>query len=234
MQRTEIEGSYKNRLLVKGEVGIDRDEMVIYKSITRPGLWSGYNLKAFLNRNGILVNGEVRKGIAQGRKLAYVESDPVSVSVTNMMKFSNNYISGMLTKHLSLQRSKVGNMRDGLAVLSQTLSELGFKDFVMESSSGLSRHNKFRPMDMSRLLDIAFADFTLFPEFMSSLPVSGVDGTLKERLQSKSNWIRAKTGLLTGVVGLARICRLKKRPHQELCVHIQWGEKGDDRGQRFV
>ena len=207
VRRIEVEskGSYKNRLLVTGQVGLQREELVIYKSVTRPSLWSGYNLKAFLEREGISVGGRVKRGgvSPEARQLASVESEPISTCVAKMMKFSNNYISGMLTKYLAVQNNKLGNMNEGLKILSGLLVDLGFTNFVIESSSGLSRRNKLRPMDVSRLLDISFTDFTLFPEFISSLPISGIDGTLKKRLQSKSAWVRAKTGLLAGVVGLA-------------------------------
>ena len=207
VQRTEVKSgqSYKNRLLITGEIGIKRDEIVIYKSITKPSLWSGYNLKAFLEREGISVRGRVKRGTSPPKvyELASVESESISVSVVNMMKYSNNYISGMLTRHLAIQHNQPGNVNEGLKILSGIFLGLGAKDFIIETSSGLSRKNKIRPVDISRLLDISFTEFTLFPEFISSLPISGIDGTLKKRLKLKSNWIRAKTGLLTGVVGLA-------------------------------
>ena len=52
VRRVEVkfQDSYKNQIVVTGKLGVDRGEMVIYKSITRPSLWSGYNLKAFLER----------------------------------------------------------------------------------------------------------------------------------------------------------------------------------------
>ncbi|MCB0362864.1 MAG: D-alanyl-D-alanine carboxypeptidase, partial [Bdellovibrionales bacterium] len=49
------------------------------------------------------------------------------------------------------------------------------------------------------------ANFTVYPEFVSSLPILGVDGTLKSRMNQSSvkGWVRAKTGMLSGVAGLA-------------------------------
>jgi D-alanyl-D-alanine carboxypeptidase/D-alanyl-D-alanine-endopeptidase (penicillin-binding protein 4) len=48
-------------------------------------------------------------------------------------------------------------------------------------------------------------DFLVFPEFLSGFPIAGVDGTLKNRMKNKveQSLVRAKTGYLDGVVGLA-------------------------------
>jgi D-alanyl-D-alanine carboxypeptidase/D-alanyl-D-alanine-endopeptidase (penicillin-binding protein 4) len=52
-------------------------------------------------------------------------------------------------------------------------------------------------------------DFLIFPEFVGGLPIAGVDGTLKNRMKTKmvdkadQSLVRAKTGYLDGVVGLA-------------------------------
>lgn len=47
--------------------------------------------------------------------------------------------------------------------------------------------------------------FQIFPEALASFPVAGVDGTLKSRMRGTpaEGRVRAKTGLLTGVAGLA-------------------------------
>ena len=214
VERVEVAGNpYKNRILVTGQIGVQERELTFYKSITRPSLWSGYNLKAFLESAGIQVDGLVKRGVAprETHELAHLESESLFVAVSKMMKFSNNYISEMLIKHLSfLDSAATGNMSGGLRVLSKQLLRLGFKDFSLKCGSGLCRENKIRPVDISQLLERAFSDFTLSSEFLSSLPIGGVDGTLKDRFASESSWIRAKTGQLCGVIGLAGYVESKK------------------------
>ena len=78
------------------------------------------------------------------------------------------------------------------------------EQFSFVSPSGFSRKNKMRADLLGELLDQAREDFQSYPEFMASLPISGVDGTLKSRMkQTMRGKVRAKTGYLSGVVGLA-------------------------------
>src|SRR5262249_32928182 len=44
---------------VSGQIGMGQPEYVQFKNITRPDIWSGYNLRAFLAQRGITVKGNV-------------------------------------------------------------------------------------------------------------------------------------------------------------------------------
>jgi len=48
-------------------------------------------------------------------------------------------------------------------------------------------------------------DFELWPEFLSSLPIAGVDGTLQRRFRKEDllRKVRAKTGYVSGVTTLS-------------------------------
>ena len=109
------------------------------------------------------------------------------------------------TQHHKPQQkpARSASRREGLRILSQILKDQGFMDFHIESSSGLSHKNKLRPIDISRLLKISLEDFSIFPEWVSALPIAGRDGTLKRRFLVNPGGVRAKTGLLSGVVALA-------------------------------
>jgi D-alanyl-D-alanine carboxypeptidase/D-alanyl-D-alanine-endopeptidase (penicillin-binding protein 4) len=45
--------------------------------------------------------------------------------------------------------------------------------------------------------------FSVWPEFLASLPIAGVDGTLDERMRNAGRRVRAKTGRIAGAVTLA-------------------------------
>ena len=137
-----------------------------------------------------------------------LESKSIGSILADMMKFSNNFVAEMLTKNLAAELSgPPGSMEKGLNLLSNYLVEKGFKmdNFSLTSPSGLSRRNRLSARQFFRILEDLRTNFTVFPEFVSALPILGVDGTLKSRLVSSTakGWVRAKTGMLSGVAGLA-------------------------------
>lgn len=195
---------------VGGRIGASSPEQAIYKSISKPDLWAGEQLKSFLAQRKITVSGEVKnqKCANNAKKLADVQSRPVESLVTDMNKFSNNFVAEILTKQLSVVvNNEQGNIAGGMKVIESVLLEYGLQrsDFSLINPSGLTRENKMTAKSLHSLLWAVQKDFSLFPEFAMSLPIAGVDGTLKRRMKSKdsSRGVRAKTGLLTGVVGLA-------------------------------
>ena len=203
-------GASGDTIIVSGTIPAGGPEAVIYKGILQPDIWSGHHLRAFLQRRGISVGGVVRTGATspQAKVLAHADSKPIGEIVTDMMKFSNNYVAEMLTKNLAAEQlGEPGTMPNGLKVLSNYLVEKGFKanKFSLTSPSGLSRKNRLSPSQLHRILEDLHNNFTVFSEFTSSLPIAGIDGTLKSRMKKPpaKGWVRAKTGMLNGVSGLA-------------------------------
>lgn len=75
---------------------------------------------------------------------------------------------------------------------------------VIENGSGLSRAERIRPVQMAALLQAASASLWA-PEFLASLPIAGLDGTMRRRLQDSPAAMRAriKTGALKNVMAIA-------------------------------
>lgn len=196
---------------IKGRIGLEFGEAAIYKNISQPDLWSGYNLQSFLRQRGVMVTGSVRaqRGAAQRatRMLAKAESKPMGQLVADMLKFSNNFVAEMLTKTLGAEMAGApGTMPKGLEHIRDWLTEAGIaKDsYTLINPSGLTRKNSFKPKQLLSILDVVHDRFAYYPEFLSALPLAGQDGTLKKRMGNQSKaFVRAKTGLLNGVVGLA-------------------------------
>jgi len=83
-------------------------------------------------------------------------------------------------------------------------SQLEFPELVLENGSGLSRNERITPRNLARILQKAWAG-PLMPEFLASLPIPGVDGTLRRRLGGSpvSGQAHIKTGYLEGVRAIA-------------------------------
>lgn len=195
---------------VSGQIGNDIPEHIIFKNITRPDIWAGANLKSFLAQRGIEVKGKIRTAAtpAPALLLAEVESKPIEQMVADMNKFSNNYVAEMLAKHLGVTKKKPGTIANGMEVIRDFLMKvvkIKASEFTLTNPSGLTRDNKMTARGLWQLLYYMRDQFKMMPEFFSSLPIAGVDGTLKKRMigTSGERFIRAKTGLLNGVVSLA-------------------------------
>ena len=88
---------------VTGKLPIGHEEVVIYKSITQPEMWSAYNLVEFLKQRGIKLTGQIKTGITpkDAKILSNRDSKALGLIVADMAKFSNNYVAEMLANHPS-------------------------------------------------------------------------------------------------------------------------------------
>ena len=75
---------------------------------------------------------------------------------------------------------------------------------VLENGSGLSRLERVTPSQLAGVLQAAQHSLWA-PEFLTSLPIAGIDGTLHQRLKDGPAALRArlKTGSLNGVTAIA-------------------------------
>lgn len=205
------DGTYRgDRYIVSGTLALGHNEVVVYNNISDPDYWSGYNLKDFLSRRGVIVQGRVRVGKtpAQAKSLARYESKPVAQMVADLMKFSNNYVAEMLTKNLAVHKNPTqASLDQGMEMIRNYILKLGIpvSRFTLVNPSGLTRENKVHPKDLHTLLTSMRTHFSYFAENLAAFPIAGVDGTLKGRMSNSvaTGRVRAKTGMLNGVSGLA-------------------------------
>lgn len=197
-------------LSVGGSIGRANKEIVVFKNITQPDIWAGYNLKAFLGQRGISVSGKIRNGIVPANSDMFAESESKAIEqvVADMNKFSNNYVAEMLTKNMgTLKKTKDVTLADGVVVINEHMQALGIPadQYKLDSPSGLTRDNRMSSFAMWKVLQHLRNDFRVQPEFLTSLPIAGIDGTLKKRMKNGpgERWVRAKTGYINNVVSLA-------------------------------
>ncbi|RKU15750.1 D-alanyl-D-alanine carboxypeptidase/D-alanyl-D-alanine-endopeptidase [Candidatus Poribacteria bacterium] len=170
----------------------------------------GHLLKTTLIEKNINVIGEVVLGTVppDAHSVATHLSPPLADIIKLMNKPSDNWIAEMLFKAIGAEvKGKPGTWRKGREVvtefLGEIMDELPAHRFV--DGSGLSRYNLLNTELLTKLLVYMSHNFELIPEFMASLPIAGVDGTLKNRMQGMyaEKVLRAKTGTLSGVSALA-------------------------------
>ena len=155
------------------------------------------------------LEGGVREGPVpdDARTLIEIESAPLREIVVAVNKFSNNVMTRMLLLNLGAEMfGPPATAAKGIKALAAVYQRLGIdtEDLVLENGSGLSRRTRISAATMSEVLDSARRS-RWGAEFISSLPLSGLDGTLKRRLTSSRTRGNAhlKTGRLDGVSALA-------------------------------
>ncbi len=178
------------------------------------------NLKA----NGIELRGTLRIDSAAGsRELARISRGLDSI-VTVVNKESYNLGAESLLKNLAAKRfGPPGRSAEGISVLMDFFSGLKLDTAELElvDGSGVSWYNLATPAFFTGLLRVlAVREQALFPIFLSSLPIAGNDGTLKDRLENLGTReaVHAKTGTLSGVSTLAGYARTRNGVLCAFCI----------------
>lgn len=144
---------------------------------------------------------------AAARWLASIESPPLAEVVRDINKFSNNVMARQLFLTLGAQAmGGPARAEDAANTIHAWLlqKELRFPEMVLENGSGLSRRERIAADSLARLLLAAWKS-PLMPEFVASLPLAAVDGTMKKRLSQNAvaGQAHIKTGSLEGVKAIA-------------------------------
>jgi D-alanyl-D-alanine carboxypeptidase/D-alanyl-D-alanine-endopeptidase (penicillin-binding protein 4) len=166
-------------------------------------------LQDLFTRYGIHVQGSIGAGKAANKntELARHESKPLHNLITDMLKKSDNIIAGSLFKKIGeMYTHRPGTWESGGTAVAKILSQQAALDIWRISlidGSGLSRYNQVTPAQMLKVLDFTFHNDATNYNFISALPIAGIDGTLKRRMRNISWRVRAKTGTMQGVVSLA-------------------------------
>jgi D-alanyl-D-alanine carboxypeptidase/D-alanyl-D-alanine-endopeptidase (penicillin-binding protein 4) len=104
---------------------------------------------------------------------------------------------------LSLQRLGTGTVAGSRDLVGQWWRErLGGEPPTLGNGSGLSREERISAAQLGRLLQHAWSS-PLMPEFVSSLPVAGLDGTARRTGTRTAGSAHLKTGSLRDVMGVA-------------------------------
>ena len=195
------------RLAFNGSYPVACGEKVWTIAYADPASYSQRAIAGLWREMGGTLGGRVRDGVAASRaRPAFVmESPPLAEVIRDINKFSNNVMAQQLFLTLSLQRPE-GSSIDGSreAVRGWWQARFGGDDIpVLDNGSGLSRAERITPQGLARMLQTAYVSGAM-PELMASLPIAGVDGTLKRSKSRISHgWAHLKSGSLRDASALA-------------------------------
>ncbi len=199
--RITLQGQYPKNCVTTTEINVlDRTD---YEARLFRSLWR--------DLGGLFV-GVVREGSAldSGKLLAEHRARALPESVRIVNKTSDN----PLTRSIYLTLGALNNSGDSSAntaagsehMVRAWLREKGVSDtgLVLDNGSGLSRTERVTPRLLSDVLRI-MSRSNLAAEFMASLPIVGVDGSMRNRLKESpaAGRARIKTGSLRNVAAIA-------------------------------
>lgn len=197
-----------------GRIAEGADEWRKPFRIRKPIQAFGEALATMLEQGGIPPKGKVKitEGACTGESFYTHQSRPLPFIVSLMDKYSNNFIADALVKAIDHEVGKrPGSANGGLGYIRTELMKIGIpaetKGRKIVSGSGLTDGNRVSASDFTALLKHIHREKAFLPEIFASLPIAGVDGTLKRKYHGSEvmERLRGKTGTLSTVQSLVGV-----------------------------
>jgi D-alanyl-D-alanine carboxypeptidase/D-alanyl-D-alanine-endopeptidase (penicillin-binding protein 4) len=199
---------FANDARLWGEIWVNGDTVTRYIAPHDPTLFFVTVLSEVLAAEGFEVGGGpadfddlAERPAAEDMETLFVHQSPTLAEIIEpFLKRSQNQIGEMLMRYLGAAAADIGSVRAGREAVEATLTDWGLtpKSYIYVDGSGLSRYNYVSPDALVRLLRV-MARRPEFDVFYESLPIAGVDGTLRRRMRgtrAEGN-ARAKTGSIS-------------------------------------
>jgi len=179
-----------------------------YFSLLSPNEYAAALFGQFWPQAGGSWSGRVRDGQLPltAKLFASWESPPLSDVIRDVNKFSINVMARQIYLTLGARDGAPATLEKSDRVLREWLGRRGmvFPELRLENGAGLSRSDRISPRHLGALLQTAWRS-PLMPEFIASLPLTAVDGTMRKRFANSTvaGQAHIKTGYLDSVRAIA-------------------------------
>jgi D-alanyl-D-alanine carboxypeptidase/D-alanyl-D-alanine-endopeptidase (penicillin-binding protein 4) len=203
----------ENIIDVEGNIQAESPTFTYRISLESPSFYAATLFLDLLAKQGIQVSGEIcyaktPEGIS---RLGVHSSAPLCELLLPIEKSSDNLYANCFFKKMGqVVYGAPGTWQKGADAVRKFLSEqaeLDVSNLVIKDGDGLSRYDLVSPYQFVTFLRWMKEKFPHFQDFYASLPVSGIDGSLQQRMPDSKEKIFAKPGSMTGVssfVGYAK------------------------------
>jgi D-alanyl-D-alanine carboxypeptidase/D-alanyl-D-alanine-endopeptidase (penicillin-binding protein 4) len=181
----------------------------LFRSISEPAPYVYGVFENLWREQGGRFGGQLREGLlpAEARLLHTAYSRPLADVIRSTNKYSNNVMSRQLLLTLGAETyDPPGTLAKGVQAVHAWLQKKGlhFPELVLDNGTGLSREVRISARHLGELLLAAYRSPRM-PEFVSALPIAGVDGTLHKRFSDSdfAGRLHVKTGTLDNVRAMA-------------------------------
>ena len=237
--RPKFSKDKKGNLVIKGKYAAKCKQRFILRTVSTPEEHAFNAFRDFWTDLKGVLTGKLRVGyVRKGDTRFHVYSSPtLGEQIRLINKWSNNVMTKQLLLTLGAKKYGAPATREkGQRAVLAVLAENGINTdgINLENGSGLSRNARISARQMGALLETAYRD-AYMPEFMASLSLPGVDGTLvnrfrKEDMRGRSHF---KTGTLNFVTAISGY--MLNRTGKRLVIVIQHNGKqtGGGRGKKI-
>lgn len=213
----------QNVLEVSGKIPAGDKGYTGYIAVSRPALLFVTLLRRLLEQKGVTITGPVRAVSAKEKgylatastvsqvEITKLESPPLSVIAAKTMKPSQNLYTELILRALGEQTDSAKNSQKtseakGIDTVQNFLNQVGIApgSVLQYDGCGLSRHDLVTPAALVQLY--GYMNQRPYAQaWRDSLPIGGVDGTLRRRFlkTAAANNVRAKTGTIDQVSALS-------------------------------
>lgn len=192
------------------KIAATKDGVAYPPRFSDPSLAAAKVFAQRLTEAGIEVTGDPSRGTAPAGAtvLATVSSAPLPELVHFFLEDSDNTITEVVSRIVALDQDLPASFEGGTKAVLRAVARMGVdtKDAVLSDASGLAEGSQLTPATLLDLVELVVDP--AHPELRSiaaGMPVGGLTGTLGDRYLSSDarGMVRAKTGSLSGVKGLA-------------------------------
>jgi len=204
----------ENTIIIEGKVHksviVDSSDHQTKLNLLQPEKYFITLLKEKLELNGIRIDEPIRiKNIPENSVYLTSLTRSIDSVLVDLNKESDNLNAEMLIYAMAYKDSGApASSVNGLAAVKRLIDSIGLNsgEYSLADGSGVSHYNLISSELILELLKyMYYFRNDLFDLFYNSLPVGGVDGTLKNRMKNAGAYknVHAKTGTLNGVSNLS-------------------------------
>ncbi|AEE66456.1 D-alanyl-D-alanine carboxypeptidase [Bordetella pertussis] len=194
---------------LSGKVAGSCGEFSLYRLALSQPEYASAVFRLLWRELGGTLKGQIRSGVVppDAVVLASHDSPTLGEAIRTINKRSNNVMARTLLLTLGAERGRRPATVESSGVVARTVlgaQGLEMPELVIDNGSGLSREGRVSADSLASMLTVAW-NSPLMPEFISSLAIAGVDGTVRRRLKGNGaqGMAHLKTGSLRDVRAVA-------------------------------
>ncbi|RTZ64984.1 MAG: D-alanyl-D-alanine carboxypeptidase/D-alanyl-D-alanine-endopeptidase [Aquificaceae bacterium] len=226
-------------LLIKGTYSLKCGQKFILRSFSSPEEHAFNGFRDFWGELGGTLKGTMRTGqVEAGDKRLHVSA---SLTLGEQIRLINKWSNNVMVRQvlLTIGAKTYGapaSLQKGRQAILKVLADNGIntQGIVIDNGSGLSRRSRISTRQMAQLLETAYRD-PYMPEFMASLSLPGLDGTLVNRFRKGDLRGRShlKTGTLNNVTAIAGYMLNRKGKRLVIVIQHNGKRSGGGRGVKI-